>query len=267
MSINTATINSSKRQFAQHGIEYRSLGFFVDELEVIPLYDVPHLLKGIRNNFLKSTVKFTWKEEEQTARWDGIVKMYELDIEENCSLTLKQIKTKVLQAFHKDICTSTIGSYLEGRMYSFKNVHKQFVNMNSLENKQKRADYVTALNNLIQAGKQIVWIDETNFNLFCRRSKGGSTKGARAVQVLPAVRGPNIHLIGTVSAVGVISMKRRRGSCASSSSCKRTKYTFNRNSFCSRSNIYEKTTRFVRKLLDDKFFAIGKKWGTKLETW
>ncbi|KAI4465126.1 thap-type zinc finger superfamily [Holotrichia oblita] len=84
MSINTATINNligySKRQFAQRGIEYRSLGFFVDELEVIPLYDIPHLLKGIRNNFLKSNVKFTWKEGEQTARWDDIVKMYELDI-------------------------------------------------------------------------------------------------------------------------------------------------------------------------------------------
>ncbi|KAK9717064.1 hypothetical protein QE152_g24360 [Popillia japonica] len=132
-------------------------------------------------------------------------------LEDNCTLTLKLIKTKVLQEFHKGTCTSTIGNYLEGSMYSFKNVHKQSINMNSLKNKQKRADYVTALNNLVQAGKQIVWIDETNFNLFGRRSKGRSTKGARAVQVLPAARGPNIHLIGAVSAAGVRSMERRRG--------------------------------------------------------
>nr|CAI5841804.1 unnamed protein product [Callosobruchus analis] len=88
--------------------------------------------------------------------------------------------------------------------------------MNSEENKRKR-EYVTALNRYIELGKQIVWIDETNFNLFCRRTRGRSRVGVRAVQHLPAARGPNVHLIGTISPAGVVTMERRRGSFSSDS--------------------------------------------------
>ena len=84
--------------------------------------------------------------------------------------------------------------------------------MNSMENKIKCAAYVRSLNAHIQSGKQIVWIDETNFNLFCRRTRGRARVGNRAVQVLPASKGPNIHVIGGISAAGVVIMERRRGS-------------------------------------------------------
>lgn len=133
-------------------------------------------------------------------------------IEEDCSRSLKQLKEKVLEEFHVSICVSTLGNYLEGRFFTLKQVHKQPVSMNSIENKALRADYVRRLNNYIQQGKQIVWIDETNFNLFCRRSRGRSRVGNRAVQMLPASRGPNIHLIGGISAAGIVTMDRRRGS-------------------------------------------------------
>ena len=107
---------------------------------------------------------------------------------------------------------STIGNYLEGKLYTIKRVHNEPVTMNSAENKMKRAEYVRNLNSFIEQGKQIIWMDETNFNLFYRRNRGRAKSGQRAIQVLPASRGPNVHLIGAISAGGVVVMTRQRGS-------------------------------------------------------
>ncbi|KAJ3649388.1 hypothetical protein Zmor_021135 [Zophobas morio] len=133
-------------------------------------------------------------------------------VEEDSSITLKQLKDKVLQHFRQIVSISTIGNYLEGRIFTVKGVHRQSVSINPPENKRKRAEYVENLNRYIQQGKQIVWMDETNFNLFCRRTRGRARVGNRAVQHLPAARGPNVHLIGAISAAGVVQMERRRGS-------------------------------------------------------
>ncbi|VEN49333.1 unnamed protein product, partial [Callosobruchus maculatus] len=138
-------------------------------------------------------------------------------IEDDCGLILKQVKMKVLTNFRRKVSTSTIGNYLEGRLFTIKQVHIQPISMNYEENKRRRAEYVTALNRYIELGKQIVWIDETNFNLFCRRTRGRSRVGVRAVQHLPAARGPNVHLIGAISPAGVVTMERRRGSVSSDS--------------------------------------------------
>lgn len=75
-----------------------------------------------------------------------------------------------------------------------------------------RAQYVEKLNNLVHQGRQIVWMDETNFNLFCRRTVGRAKIGDRAKMTLPASRGPNIHVIGAISLTGVLKMDTRRGS-------------------------------------------------------
>lgn len=133
-------------------------------------------------------------------------------LEEDSGLTLKQIQRKVVATFEKIVSIATIGNYLEGRLFTLKQVHLQPITMNSEENKLKRRDYVRRLNEYIQHGKQIVWIDQTNFNLFCRRSRGRAKIGKRAVQILPASKGPNVHLIGGISAAGVVLMERRRGS-------------------------------------------------------
>lgn len=57
--------------------------FLIDGIEVIPLFDPPHLIKGIRNNLLPNTkkkiikklqfvIEIDGKEELMTARWDEI---------------------------------------------------------------------------------------------------------------------------------------------------------------------------------------------------
>jgi transposase len=70
-------------------------------------------------------------------------------IEDDCGLTLKQVKEKVLANFRKNVSASTIGNYLKGSLFTMNQFHKQPISMNSEENKRKRAEYVAALNNSI----------------------------------------------------------------------------------------------------------------------
>ena len=87
------------------------------------------------------------------------------------------------------ISTSSVANYLEGQMFTAKRVHWQSVTINSEQNKELRKIYVTSLNNYVQGGNRIMWIDETNFNLFCRRTCGRSRQGNRATASRPASRG------------------------------------------------------------------------------
>ncbi|XP_036325169.1 uncharacterized protein LOC118738354 [Rhagoletis pomonella] len=133
-------------------------------------------------------------------------------IEEDATMTLTKIREKIKQTFRKDVCISSVGNYLQGQLFTMKGIHKEPQSMNSQLNKEKRREYVCTLNQYIQEGKQILYIDETNFNLFCRRSRGRAKVGKRAVQVLPVAKGPNVHLIGAIYASGVVKMTTRRGS-------------------------------------------------------
>jgi hypothetical protein len=73
--LKTESMNDFKRQ----GLEYRSMGFFVEGCKVIPLYDPPHLLKGVRNNLLDSYAHFHWKGKKSKASWEHIIQLYEMD--------------------------------------------------------------------------------------------------------------------------------------------------------------------------------------------
>ena len=62
---NVAAINSLKKEtnrlYKKRNVENRLFGFELDGEEVIPLYDVPHLIKTIRNNLLEKDCWFHWK--------------------------------------------------------------------------------------------------------------------------------------------------------------------------------------------------------------
>ena len=103
-------------------------------------------------------------------------------IEEDPELTLKQLLKAIRQKFDVTLAISTIGNYLDGNLYTIKKFHHRPATMNNDRNKQLRKDYdVIALNQHIQSGKDIIWKDETNFNLFCRQMHGLSGKGTTAV--------------------------------------------------------------------------------------
>ena len=104
-------------------------------------------------------------------------------------MSLVQVKAKLLRDHNITISTSSVANYLEGEMFTTKKVHWQPVTTNSERNKDLRKIYVMSLNNYVQGGNRIMWIDETNFNLFCRRTCGRSRQGNRATASRPASRG------------------------------------------------------------------------------
>ncbi|MES9973606.1 MAG: transposase [Candidatus Thiodiazotropha sp.] len=61
-------------------------------------------------------------------------------------------------------------------------------------------------------GKTIVWIDETNFNLFCTRQYGRSVKGSPVRVAASNCRGKNLHIIGAINAGGLVKYTLKRGS-------------------------------------------------------
>lgn len=137
----------------------------------------------------------------------SVVNHVEMDPE----VTLRQLKEYIQGQFQIRLAMSTIGNYMDGHLYTIKKLHHRPVTMNTEGNKQARRTYVLSLNAFIQEGKEIVWIDETNFNLFTRRTQGWSRKGTRAVQDRPSSRGPNLHVIGAISCEGIVLMTKRRG--------------------------------------------------------
>ena len=57
----------------------------INDVEIVPLYDPPHMLKYVRNNLLTKDLEFdfeenTSKENRKFARWDHVVKAYEVDL-------------------------------------------------------------------------------------------------------------------------------------------------------------------------------------------
>lgn len=133
-------------------------------------------------------------------------------LSENPLLTLTQMKDKLMYEEHLNVSTNTIHDHLDGKSYTLKKVVVEPVTMNSDINKNKRADYVRSLMAASGLGKRLIYIDESNSNLFLRRLQGRSKKGMRCSVKAACARGPNVHIIGGISQLGLVYWERRRGS-------------------------------------------------------
>lgn len=82
-STNRGAINlllkDTDRICIERRIENRFFGYLVGDLEVVHLYDPPHLLKCVRNCLLEHNIQFQWKNETKTAKWADIVQYYKFD--------------------------------------------------------------------------------------------------------------------------------------------------------------------------------------------
>lgn len=133
-------------------------------------------------------------------------------VEENNLITLKEIKHKLFNQFGVNFSKETIRLKLDAMMYTLKLIRFIPETGNNDDNKLKRRNFVQQLMNIQSTGMNVVYMDETNFNLHCCRSQGRSKKGARASNVVAGSRGANIHLIGCIGTQGLIHYEIRRGS-------------------------------------------------------
>ena len=140
-------------------------------------------------------------------------------VEAEPDLTLQQLARRSRELFGIQISASSMHNYLRGRLITLKKAHHVVATMNTPENKRRRREHVQTLSAYMRQGKYIVWFDETNVNLYCRRTQARAPAGDRAPLARPASKGPNVHIIGAISAYQVINITRRRGSF-NADSCK-----------------------------------------------
>ncbi|GMF33932.1 unnamed protein product [Phytophthora fragariaefolia] len=97
-------------------------------------------------------------------------------------------------------------------MYTVKQTHNDYNYRNLPQNKILRRDYVVDFLTYKSEGKKIVFVDETNFNLWCSRRRGRSLKWKRVVDKSTARKGSNIHVVVCISEDGLAYSEKRFGS-------------------------------------------------------
>ena len=173
------------------------------------------------NNGIPYSTAYGWVKSKRSPKKRGGQKKSKLRIEhvsymtqlvgETPTLTLKEIQSKVKADKNVKVSTTTVHNTLQGKLLTLKKINPEPFKMNDIVNKQKRKDYVEKLNTLEAQGKCIIYIDETNVNLFLRRNYGRSFKGTRCSTIVPTSKGKNIHIIGAISKEGLVYHERRRG--------------------------------------------------------
>jgi DNA transposase THAP9 len=75
----TDLINETKCLYFKNGKEWRHDLFRVNGRSVIPIYDAPHLIKGIRNNILSKDLVYTTNHVEKIVKWEYFQQIYATD--------------------------------------------------------------------------------------------------------------------------------------------------------------------------------------------
>ena len=108
-------------------------------------------------------------------------------------LTLKQSQERIPEDYFPNICVNTLKNWLNGEPISLKIVRCHPGTMNGNNNKRLRSIYVENIMRDWVNGSNLVWVDETNFNLYCRRKERRSKIGCRATVIQTASEGANLH--------------------------------------------------------------------------
>lgn len=116
-------------------------------------------------------------------------------IDEDCTLTLRQIKTRMLeQNPQREVSLSTIDRAIKAFHYSVKRVSFVPERRNALDIIQSRFDYAVLYNRIMVHREKIYFIDEFGIQVNSRRSYGRSQKNIRANKVKAQLRGRNYSI-------------------------------------------------------------------------
>lgn len=135
----------------------------------------------------------------------------ERKIEMNPRITLDGLKIEIQQEYGIVISKECVRQHLDGLLFTLKDIRREPERANTVENKEKRRDYAQSLLDIQSENKPILYMDETNFNLFISRKQGRSKKGNRCTHIAAGCKGANIHLIGCIGNMGLIHYEVRRG--------------------------------------------------------
>ncbi|XP_045477880.1 uncharacterized protein LOC123683025 [Harmonia axyridis] len=87
-------IQERKAFCLEMGVDDNYFGFLINNKEVVPLFDTPHLFKGWRNNLLVEEAHFFLNGEKKIAKWSHIEQFYHLNLSDQ-TLRIKNKLTDV----------------------------------------------------------------------------------------------------------------------------------------------------------------------------
>jgi len=126
--------------------------------------------------------------------------------------TLSELCKILQQNFNVACSKSTVDRFLVGQFFSIKKIIASVQEKNSDRIKNARKEYAKRFLEEKWLSSQCIYIDETGFNLWMRRSQGRSKIGSQIHSVLPNCRGSNMTLILAISKRGPIHYKILMGS-------------------------------------------------------
>ena len=95
--------------------------FTVGEKSIVPLFDVPHLFKGLRNNLLNKNLHFELKGRKYVAKWQHVQEFYELDIADDTRMPTKLTDAHVypekINKMKVSLCTQVFSNSVGSLMW------------------------------------------------------------------------------------------------------------------------------------------------------
>lgn len=135
-------------------------------------------------------------------------------VEANPFLTLDQINAEFRNQTNINVCRSTIANALDGELITLKIATKDAdVNelRNTPENIETRAQFANWFINL-PPETVIVYVDESGYNIHCRRTQGRALIGRRVRRVVHAQRGQALNVILGISPItGLVYYESKHG--------------------------------------------------------
>jgi len=134
-------------------------------------------------------------------------------IDENCTMSLKQISQKCLTEFNISISTTAIAKYIEGFCYSLKRVHFIPIRRNDDKSIQERKAYSLKFLEYSSEFEEnaIIFIDEVGFNVSMRNSRGRAAIGSPAIMTVPSIRSRNISICCAMNKNGIVTYMSQNG--------------------------------------------------------
>lgn len=69
-------LQETRTALLRKGQDPRGNFFEINGHEIVPIYDPPHLIKGIRNNLLNKDLKYIENGKEKMAKWEDITNLH-----------------------------------------------------------------------------------------------------------------------------------------------------------------------------------------------
>ena len=130
-------------------------------------------------------------------------------IDDECWVTIADLKRKIVERFSVDVGRSTLSHYVLHKLgYSYKVIKCVFEKRNTDAVKDDRIEFVEWLmmQDEYEVNNHFVWIDESGCQINNFKRRGYAPIGMTPTAQVPA-RGKRINVVGAISGLGIVHME------------------------------------------------------------